>query len=312
MSRASVLVIGGTGMLGHKLVQVLSADPEMEVHCTVRSMPVPEVAGEGVHYHAGVSLSAGSAPLARVLDAVAPEVVINAVGAIKQKDLYAHMDETFFLNGTLPHLVPLLAGGGAKLIHLSTDCVFRGDRGRYTEADEPDVQDLYGRSKACGEVDYGGHLTLRTSIIGFELHGHLGLVSWFLSQPRGSTLRGFTRAIYSGLPTMTLSRTIQRVIREHRELSGLYHVASEPISKFELLTRLNEALDLGHQLVPDDTFEMDRSLDDTRFRAATGTARPGWSQLTGEMVEDFISGGYEARYPELRTVATHPTEAGHR
>lgn len=300
MDRTRLLVVGGAGMLGHKLVQVLGADPDMEVHCTVRREPEAAFRHGAAIYHTGVDLGGGTRPLQAILDRVSPVVVINAVGAIKQKDLYAGVDETYFLNATLPHLVALLSGSGARLIHLSTDCVFRGDRGGYTEEDTPDVEDLYGRSKACGEVTYGRHLTLRTSIIGFEPQGHLGLVSWFLSQPPGSTLRGFTRAIYSGLPTVVVGRTIRDLIVNRSELSGLYHLASQPIDKFHLLQRLNQAFDLGHHLIPDPSFEIDRSLVDTRFREATGTVTPGWQVLIDSMVDDFGSLPYSGVYDALR------------
>lgn len=292
-----VLVVGGTGMLGHKLVQVLAGDPQLDVHATVRTAPNPVFAAKGATYHAGVDLAGGSTPLERVVEVVQPVFVINAIGAIKQKDLRSSIDDTFFLNGSLPHLIPLLrSSGDIKVIHFSTDCVFKGDRGGYTEQHLPDVEDLYGRSKACGEIGYGRHLTLRTSIVGFELAGHLGLFSWFLRQPRGSTLRGFTRAIYSGLPTVTLSRTVLEIIRSRPELSGVYHVASEPIDKYELLSRLNETLDLGHVLVPDDTFRIDRSLDDTRFRTLTGTSRPVWGELMEEIAADYRSLPYDRVY----------------
>jgi dTDP-4-dehydrorhamnose reductase len=182
------------------------------------------------------------------------------------------------------------------VVHFSTDCVFTGDRGGYTDADVPDAADLYGRSKAVGEAGWGPHLTLRTSIVGFETGGHLGLFSWFLQQPRGSVLRGFTHAIYSGLPTVTLARTVAGLLRDPRPLAGVWNVASEPIDKFELLRRLNEALDAGHTLVPDPGLRIDRSLDDRRFREATGTTRPGWDALIDEAARDFASLPYRALY----------------
>jgi dTDP-4-dehydrorhamnose reductase len=290
--------MGGTGMLGHKLVQVLGADPALELHATVRRVPPPELAGGRVTYHPDVDVAYGSTRVRQVLEALRPDVVVNAVGAIKQKDLDSAVDETFYLNGAFPHLLALHNPGG-RLIHISTDCVFRGDRGGYTEAERPDAEDLYGRSKAMGEVDYGRHLTLRTSIIGPEISGHLGLLGWFFSQPRGSTLRGYSRAIYSGLPTVVLSRTIHRLIRDGSPLSGIYHVASEPIDKHTLLQRLNDALELGHTILPDDSLRIDRSLDDRHFRDATGTPRPSWDELVAEVVEDVRA--YASVYPALRT-----------
>ncbi len=292
-----VLVLGGTGMLGHKLVQVLAGDPALEVHCTVRRLPAAPFVTAEATYHAGVEIAPGSRRLEEVLRALSPDVVINAVGAIKQKDLNAAMEETFYLNGMLPHLIPFLnPNQRARLIHFSTDCVFQGDRGGYRESDAPDALDLYGRSKACGEVDYGNHLTLRTSIIGFELGSHLGLLSWLLRQPRGSSVPGYAHAIFSGLPTVTLSRTVLEIVRHHPLLRGLYHVASEPIAKLELLERVSRRFDLGHELVPSNAVRIDRSLDDSRFRAATESPRPGWEELVEELADDFRSLPYDAVY----------------
>jgi dTDP-4-dehydrorhamnose reductase len=242
----TVLVLGATGMLGHKLVQVMAASDRHEVHASVRT-PVPEAFRiEGVRYHPNVSLARGSAALRALLAELRPDVVVNAVGAIKQKDLAAALDETYFVNATLPHLIAVLnPNPEGKVIHFSTDCVFRGERGDYTEADRPDVEDIYGRSKACGELDYGRHLTIRTSIIGFEIGGHLSLLSWLFRQPSGSSRRGYRRAIFSGLPTRTLARTVADILERAPALHGLYHVASEPITKYDLLCRLNEAFELG-------------------------------------------------------------------
>lgn len=291
-----VLIVGATGMLGHKLAHVLGADPGMEVHATVRRAPEPPVAASGVTYHPGIELgtAAGFSPLLRELE---PDVVVNAAGAVKQRDLYAAVDETFALNASLPHLLALLNPNPAgRVIHFSTDCVFAGDRGGYTEADRPDVADLYGRSKAGGELDYGPHLTLRTSIVGWETSGWLGLLSWFLAQPVGSEVRGYTNAIFSGLTTLSLSRLVGTLIRERPDLRGLYHVAAEPIAKFDLLARVDGALGLGHTLVPDGAFRMDRSLNDARFRTETGTVRPGWDELVRELAADLDTPGLAPLY----------------
>lgn len=297
----TVLILGGSGMLGHKLSHVLGDDARYDVHVTVRS-PLPEAfAHPGVTYHTGVNLGPGAPSLPAVLDRVGPGVVLNAVGAIKQKDLRGSIHETFFVNGTLPHLIPLLSEDrSTRVVHFSTDCVFRGDHGAYTELDRPDVEDLYGRSKACGELNYGPHLTIRCSIIGFELFGHLSLLSWLFSQERERVVPGYRRAIYSGLPTRTLARTVANVLGLHPEMRGLYHVAAEPITKLELLQRINSAFSLGHTIVATDDVVIDRSLDDTRFREETGTTRPGWDELVPELLEDFRTLPYASIYDARR------------
>lgn len=296
-----VLVLGGTGMLGHKLVQVLAADPAFEVHATVRRRPMEEFASRGVDYHEGITVAAGDPSLATALGRLAPDVVINAVGAIKQrKELMGSLEQTFFLNATLPHLLPLMNPNPAgRVVHFSTDCVFQGDRGGYRESDAPDAEDAYGRSKASGELTYGRHLTIRTSIIGFELASHLGLVGWLFGNPRGARLTGFGRAIFSGLPTCTLARQVRDLLHHGPALTGVYHVASEPISKLDLISRLNEAFGTGYEIARDDAFVLDRSLDDSRFRAATGTRRPDWATLVAELERDFRTLPYETLYPTL-------------
>jgi dTDP-4-dehydrorhamnose reductase len=306
MSTSRILILGATGMLGHKLCDVLPAAPGLEIHAASRT-PVAAPA-DGVIYHAGIDVSNGTEPLRGLLKALAPDAIVNAVGAIKQKDLGAALDATFFLNGTLPHLLPHLnPNRDGRVIHISTDCVFAGDRGAYRESDASDVSDVYGRSKVVGEIVYGPHLTLRTSIVGFERQGFLGLLSWFCSHPAGATVKGFKRAIYSGLPTVTLARTVRDLLTTQPEIRGLYHVASEPISKYDLLVQLNEALGLGICIEAEEHFSIDRSLDDSRFRRVTGSARPSWTALVSELKRDYFDFHYDAVYePRRRARAEDP------
>jgi dTDP-4-dehydrorhamnose reductase len=296
-----VLLLGAGGMLGHRLALELARAPDLEVHCTLRRPIADDFVAAGVQYHAGVDLSDGSEPLRALLDGLAPDVVINAVGAVKQRDLAAAPDRTFFLNGVLPHLLCLLnPNRTARVVHVSTDCVFSGGRGGYTESDVPDAEDLYGRSKAIGELAYGRHVTLRTSLIGFEVATHLSLLSWFFRQPTGSRLRGYSHAIFSGLPTATFSRLVVHLVRAGTPPPGLYHVASSPISKYDLLCRINDAFRLGHEIESDGSVRLDRSLDDSRFRRLTGLARPGWDDLIADLQHDYVTWPYEAVYHALR------------
>jgi dTDP-4-dehydrorhamnose reductase len=299
-----ILLVGGSGMLGHRLALELAGRSGLDVHVTVRR-PVPEpFRAAGARYHHDVDLGSGTGPIARLLGELAPDVVLNAVGAIKQKDLAADVDQSFFLNGVLPHTLALLNPNPAgRVVHVSTDCVFRGNRGGYRQDEPPDAEDLYGRSKAMGELAYGRHLTLRTSIIGFEVAGFLGLVSWFFRQPPGSRLNGYTAARYSGLTTGELSRTIARLLAAGEMPSGTWHLSSMPITKFELLNRLNVAFGLGHTLAPDDSVQVDRTLDDAPWRRLTGTARPDWSFLVDDLMADWNRRPYAELYAALRPKA---------
>lgn len=284
-------------MLGHKLAQVFGGDARFDVHCTVRRGPDAALSPAGVVYHAGIDVSRNLEQLRLLVASLRPSVILNAIGAVKQKDLASTLEETFFVNGALPQLLPFLsAESDAMVVNFSTDCVFKGNRGAYTERDTPDSDDLYGRSKVCGEISYGRHLTIRTSIIGFEISGHLGLLSWLFSHPPGSSVPGYSSAMFSGMPTCTLSRTLTTLLASEDSISGLYHAASEPIDKCALLRRVIAAFALDLKVIPDDSVSIDRSLDDTRFRDRTLTLRPTWDTLIAELKADFVSLPYNSLY----------------
>lgn len=226
----------------------------------------------------------------RLDDALAhasPDVVINAVGIVKQRSDAAEYIPSLEINALFPHkLLQKCNAAGIRLVHMSTDCVFSGDDGNYTEESPPDARDLYGRSKLLGEVGEGLGITLRTSIIGLELSRKSGLIEWFLAQ-RGE-IRGFRRAIYSGLTTMEMTRVIERILTGFPEMNGLWHVASEPIDKYTLLSSL--CAKLGRQdiaIEPDDAFDCDRSLDAGRFSTATGYVAPTWDAMLDELAGEI-------------------------
>lgn len=278
-----VLILGATGMLGHKLVQGLRT--EFEVAGTVRA------ADDAATFRPLF----GSAPLyadvradefstiERAVDLWRADVVVNCIGLVKQKEAARDPVASIEINSLLPHrLARLAAARGARLIHFSTDCVFSGTRGNYGESDIPDPTDLYGRSKLLGEVDAPGALTLRTSMVGRELRGHVGLVDWFLAQ-RGSRIRGFARAIYTGLTTLALTELVGRIIASHQDLCGVWQVSSEPISKFALLHLIDKCYGLNVAIERDETFVCDRSLDSSRFRARTGWSPLSWPKMIEDM-----------------------------
>jgi dTDP-4-dehydrorhamnose reductase len=157
---------------------------------------------------------------------------------------------------------------------MGTDCVFSGAKGMYTEADASDAIDLYGRSKYLGEVDYSHAITLRTSIIGHELDAARSLVGWFLSKE--GSVRGYKRAIFSGLPTVEIARVIRDYVIPYPELQGVYHVSAEPINKFDLLTLVAQVYGKTITIISDEHLVINRSLDSTRFRQATGFAPKSW------------------------------------
>lgn len=216
--------------------------------------------------------------LAKVLDKVRPNVVVNCAGLTKHKPEAEDPLISVPINTLMPHrLAGLCKLVGARLIHVSTDCVFSGERGEYSEDDYADARDVYGKSKALGEVDYPHAITLRTSTIGHELQSRNGLLDWFLSQE--GRCKGYTRAIFSGLPTVVFAQVMRDVVIPRPDMSGLYHVAAKPINKFDLLRLIADVYGKTIDIVPDDKLVIDRSLDAKRFQSATGYVAPEWPEL---------------------------------
>lgn len=208
-----------------------------------------------------------------------PDIVVNCIGVIKQLATASVHLISIATNSLLPHRVAALCeAAGARLVHVSTDCVFDGKRGHYRETDFADAYDLYGRTKLLGEVDYPHAITLRTSIIGHEMGSSVSLIDWFLSQP-GPEVKGYRKAIYSGLPTVELARVVRDVVAPRPDLRGLWHVASAPIDKCALLLLVRDIYGKSIDVVADDTVVIDRSLDGSRFANETGYIAPSWPDL---------------------------------
>jgi dTDP-4-dehydrorhamnose reductase len=286
-----VLILGGTGMLGHALLKYLSSKPTLDVYATARtSSGLDQWFAPDIVKKIRVDVDADNFDsIIRAFASVQPDLVINCIGLIKQQSIANDPLSAITVNAQLPHRISLVCRtAGARLIHISTDCVFNGSKGKYTEADPSDAIDLYGRSKFLGEVAYPPHcITLRTSIIGHELKGRLGLIEWFLSQE--GTVRGFTRAIYSGFPTLELARIIADYVIPDEKLTGVYHVSSDPISKYDLLKLVAVRYQKKIDIEPYEEFFMERSLDSTVFRRLTGYQPPSWPELIDLMYKDYLS-----------------------
>jgi len=284
-----VVVLGGAGMLGHKMFQVLR-ERFTATFCTVREdvrkPPFDRVELlHGGDVVPGVDVTDFSA-LDVVLSACRPEFVLNCVGVIKQRPEAASPIPSITINSLLPHkLAEMAARWGGRVIHFSTDCVFNGKRGGYVEEDPPDAEDLYGKTKFLGEAAVANALTLRTSIIGRELTEHRSLLDWFLAQNH-QTVRGYRRVIYSGVTTNHLAELVASIIQRHPGLNGLYQVASEPISKHDLLHLLREAYQLDVRIEPDDLEVSDRSMRCDKLHEAIAYKCPPWPVLARQLVED--------------------------
>ncbi|MEW5902971.1 MAG: SDR family oxidoreductase [Pseudomonadota bacterium] len=278
-----VLVIGASGMIGSTVLRVLSEKKGWQVSGTVRNGDAkrffPSHIAERIVE--GVDVEHPDA-LAKVLDAIRPDAVINCAGLTKHKPEAEDPLVSIPINTLMPHrLAGLCKLAGARLIHVSTDCVFSGGKGNYTEEDFADARDVYGKSKALGEVTYPHTVTLRTSTIGHEFETKYGLLEWFLSQE--GRCKGYNRAVFSGLPTVVFAEVVRDVVIPNPELSGLYHVAAQAINKFDLLKLIAVVYGKQIEIESDDRLAIDRSLDATRFREATGYVAPGWPELIERM-----------------------------
>jgi dTDP-4-dehydrorhamnose reductase len=278
-----VLVLGASGMLGSAVARVLSESAELDVFATLRGEGArrffdPAIAQKFI---VGVDVENLDA-LADAMSQVRPDVVVNCVGVVKQLAQANDPLRVLPINSMLPHrLAKLCAVGGARLVHISTDCVFSGEKGLYLETDVSDATDLYGKSKFIGEVHSKNAVTLRTSIIGHELQNGHSLIDWFLAQDKAC--RGYTRALFSGVPTVVLAKIIRDVVIPRADLSGLYHIAAEPISKYDLLKLVADVYHKVIEIIPDDSLVIDRSLDGSRFRTATRYTPPVWSEMIKTM-----------------------------
>ena len=279
-----ILILGTTGMLGNTLFRYLSADHENVVFGTIRRAQPPIVFPEIATNQQIIAsiLVEDEQALKSAFSISRPDVIINCIGVVKQLTSAEDPLISIPINALLPHRLARLATmHDARLVHISTDCVFSGNRGNYRESDIPDATDLYGRSKLLGEL-YSPHtVTLRTSIIGHELTTKHGLLEWFLSQ--GDSVSGYSHAIFSGLPTVELARVIKEHVIPNKSLAGLYHVATAPISKLELLRLIANIYGKATKIVPSDKIVIDRSLNASRFDSATGYSAPGWPLLIENM-----------------------------
>lgn len=286
MPAEKILVLGASGMLGNAVYRYFRTQTAHDVVGIVRSSSsaalLPAALRDGIAEGGNVE---DVDALLRVFDQHRPTVVVNCVGLVKQLEDAKNPLVAIPINSVLPHrLARLCSLGGARLIHLSTDCVFSGDKGMYVEDDIPDARDVYGRTKLLGEVDYPHALTLRTSIIGHELAGAHSLICWFLAQE--GSVRGFSGAIFSGFPTIEIARIIDAHVLPHPALSGLYHLSAAPIDKFSLLKLVADTYGKQIRIDEDADLVIDRSLDSSRFRAATGFRPDDWPALVQRM-HDF-------------------------
>lgn len=260
--RKKILILGGTGMLGHQLVESLHTKHKV---------------------HVGARIDLEEPRIVELLAWSKPEVVINCIGIVKQRQ--APPEEFIEVNSLFPHrLARVCRTAGARLIHFSTDCVFNGKAGNYSEQSTPNPEDLYGRSKLLGEVEGPGYLTLRTSIIGRELNRKQGLVEWFLSQ-RGA-VKGYAHHSFTGLTTLEVARVVDRIITHFPNASGIRHVGGDPITKYGLLLMLKRHYNLPVEVTYDLDSACDRTLNSAQFRYEFQYKPPTWASMIAELAKE--------------------------
>jgi dTDP-4-dehydrorhamnose reductase len=278
-----LVILGGTGMLGHTLWNSLSQSFP-DTYTTIRS-GVGDYGGDRLfdsdHVVDHIDVM-DLRMLEGALRVIRPDVILNCIGITKRREDPQNPIPSIVLNAMFPHRLAMLAADvNAKLIHFSTDCVFDGRRGRYSDDAPANATDLYGRTKALGEVTGNNVLTLRSSFIGKEIREGTELLEWFLSQK--NAVRGFKNAIYTGLTTLELCRVIEHLLLNYPDASGLYNVSSERINKFDLLRLIGEKMHRNVEIIPDESFHCDRSLDSERFRRDFGYTPPTWTKMAEEL-----------------------------
>ncbi len=281
-----ILILGGDGMLGHQLFKQLKSSHDVRVtlrqhldlykkfmlFSTENTYPDIDVRSPG--------------KIAEVLTDFHPDAVVNAIGIVKQLSEANESIPSLEINALFPHRLALLCKNiNARMIHLSTDCVFSGKKGNYKESDRSDADDLYGRTKFLGEITEKRCLTLRTSMIGQELSRKKSLLEWFMAQ--NESVHGYKKFIFSGFTTLELSRVIENMILNYPDTSGIYHVSSEPISKFDLLSLIKANLKLPIEIIPEESFACDRSLDSSKFRQEFNYNPPSWEEMIDELCKDI-------------------------
>lgn len=294
MDKYRVLILGGSGMLGHKLFMCLARQEHLDVYATARQI-------NKVEWFFPPSLTPrliGSIDaddfnsIAATVERIKPDLLINCIGIIKQLPAAGNHLISIYINALLPHkLAELCQSNAARMLHISTDCVFSGSRGNYRESDIKDATDLYGQTKSLGEVDYPHCLTLRTSIIGHELNTSYGLLEWFLAST--GQVQGYRRHIYTGLTTPELAGFIIQHVIPNRSLHGIYQLSSQPISKYQLLKIIKQVYKKQIEIEADNALFCDRSLDSSRLRKIVNYTPPSWPEMIDSMYQDYLESPYK-------------------
>ncbi len=276
-----ILILGADGMIGHKIAQSLE-DFEL-ILASRKSISLKSI---GIIKGKMVLHNLITDSLDLLLDSTTPDIIINCAGITTRRGVEDNIVNTGLLNSELPHKLDSWANlNSKKLIHFSTDCVFSGNKGNYLDNDFADANDIYGKSKALGEVDSLNTLTLRCSMIGRELYNFTELFEW-LKKNKNKKIEGYSNTFYSGITTVRMGIILNQILKKNLNLSGIYNISSTPISKFDLLIKLSNAFNLNVEVKQNTNNKSNKVLISEKFTEITGIYPPNWDDLISEFKED--------------------------
>ena len=280
-----ILILGGNGMIGHKMYQTISKihkDTWVTLRKSLTSYSYSEIYNpEKVIDNIDLI---NFQTISNQLNKINPDIVVNACGITIRRGIETLKSNSIILNSALPHFLnEWVTSNNKRLIHFSTDCVFTGAKGDYIDNDNKDAYDLYGSTKSMGEViDSKFAITLRGSMIGSELENKTELFEWFLKQ-KSKTIKGFNKVIYSGITTTKMAEIVLKLIDQFPNLSGVYNISSKPISKFELLKLWNNLFDINANIEIDNSYTSNKNLISDNFYRTISMEQPDWVELSSQL-----------------------------
>ena len=286
-----VMILGGAGMLGHQVYLKLKTEfGATNVAITLRKTKQHYdkfgIFKEAVAFD---ELDVLNFPQVEVaLNKFKPDYIINCIGLTLRKKELGDVEKCIQVNSMLPHRLAKWGElNNSRVIHFSTDCVFDGKKGNYTEKDIPTADDLYGQSKFLSEIIYPNSLTIRLSVVGRELEGKTEFIEWFLSH-KGKSVNGFAGVNYSGLSTNVVAKELIRIIKNYPKISGTYQMASEPMNKFDILKIVNEIYQTKTEIKESADYKNDKTLNCDLYTQLTGFKKPSWKSMIAEMKQEEI------------------------
>ena len=272
-----ILILGGDGMIGHKMAQSL-INFDLYLNSRSNSNYLKE------HFPNSTLSDVDflNQNIEELLNKILPDYIINAVGITIRRGA-SNNKKTNLINSQLPNQIDFWCKENQKKqIHFSTDCVFSGDKGNYNDLDLPDAKDDYGKSKGEGEINSNSTLTIRSSMIGREIYNKTELLEWVISN-KNNKIKGFENVIYSGVTTLWMSNTVNEIIKNYPDLNGIYNISSSPISKYDLITKINTYFNLNIEIEKDYSYSSNKSLNSDRFFTKTNFKKPNWDEMLNDL-----------------------------